>query len=184
MQNQDYRNKLKEFIKKNSLMISDEPKFKLVSGKLSRYYIDLKQLTFDPEGIYILGNELYNILSSFDIQAAGGLTLGADPMAYAVSLISYQHGKIIKPFVVRKETKEHGTSRRIEGRLQDVKNVAVLEDVSTTGNSSLKAAHVCKEALLNVVGIFTVVDREEGARENIEKSGFKFYSIFKLSELL
>ncbi len=184
MQNQDYRNRLKELIKIYSLLVADEPKFKLVSGKLSRFYIDLKQVTFDPEGIYILGNVLFDIVKDFDIQATGGLTLGADPMSYSLALISYQKGRIIKPFVVRKEAKEHGTGRRIEGKLQDVKNVIVLEDVSTTGGSSLKAANACKEASLNVLGILTIVDREEGARENIEKEGFNFYSVFKLSELL
>ncbi len=184
MQNQDYLNRLKELIKTYSLLVADEPKFKLVSGKLSRYYIDLKQVTFDPEGIYILGNVLCEKLKNFDIQAAGGLTLGADPMAYAISLISFQKGNTIKPFVVRKEAKGHGTGKHIEGKLQDVKKVAVLEDVSTTGGSALKAAKACQEASLNVIGIFTIVDREEGAKENIEKEGFEFYSIFRLSELL
>jgi len=184
MPNQDYRLKLKELIKNYSLLVADEPKFKLVSGKLSRYYIDLKQVTFDPEGIYILGNVLYDMLKPFDIEAAGGLTLGADPMAYALSLISFEHQNPIKPFVVRKEPKDHGTGKQIEGKLQGVKKIAVLEDVSTTGGSSLKAANVCKNASLDVVGIFTIVDREEGARENIEKEGFNFYSVFKLSELL
>lgn len=184
MQNQDYLLKLKELIKKYSLLVADEPKFKLVSGKLSRYYIDLKQVTFDPEGIYILGNVLYDMLKPFNPDAAGGLTLGADPMAYSVAIISYQKGNPIKPFVVRKEPKDHGTGKQIEGKLENVKNVAILEDVSTTGSSSLKAANVCRNANLNVIGIFTIVDREEGARENIEKDGFKFYSVFKLSELL
>jgi orotate phosphoribosyltransferase len=184
MQNQDYLLKLKELIKKYSLLVADEPKFKLVSGKLSKYYIDLKQVTFDPEGIYILGNVLYDMLKPFNVDAAGGLTLGADPMAYAVSIISFEKGRPIKPFVVRKEPKDHGMGKQIEGKLENVKNVAILEDVSTTGGSSLKAANVCKNASLNVVGIFTIVDREEGAKENIEKEGFKFYSVFKLSELL
>ncbi len=178
------RERLKEMIKERSLKVSEEPVFKLSSGKLSRYYVDLKQVTFDPEGVWLVGKLMFELLKDFDPDGAGGLTLGADPIAYAVSFVSLQEGRPIKPFVVRKEPKDHGMGRWIEGLLKEGERVAVLEDVVTTGSSSLKAVKVCREAGLEVIGVFAVVDREEGGRENIEREGLKLFSLFKLSELL
>ncbi|GAB6065767.1 orotate phosphoribosyltransferase [Aquifex pyrophilus] len=178
------REKLKELIKKRSLKVADEPVFKLSSGKLSRYYIDLKRITFDPEGAYILGKVMYETLKEFNPDACGGLTLGADPIAYAVSFVSFMDSNPIKPFVVRKEPKGHGMKRQIEGLLNPGERVAVLEDVVTTGSSALKAVKACKEFGLEVIGVFAVVDREEGGRENIEKEGVPLYALFKVSELL
>jgi len=178
------REKLKELIKERSLKVADEPIFKLSSGKLSRYYIDLKQITFDPQGAYILGKVMYETLKEFNPDACGGLTLGADPIAYAVSFVSFMDSNPIKPFVVRKEPKGHGMKRQIEGLLNPGERVAVLEDVVTTGGSALKAVKACREFGLEVIGVFAVVDREEGGRENIEKEGVPLHALFKVSELL
>ncbi|WP_461832317.1 orotate phosphoribosyltransferase [Aquifex sp.] len=178
------REKLKELIKERSLKVADEPIFKLSSGKLSRYYIDLKQITFDPQGAYILGKVMYETLKEFNPDACGGLTLGADPIAYAVSFVSFMDSNPIKPFVVRKEPKGHGMKRQIEGLLNPGERVAVLEDVVTTGSSALKAVKACREFGLEVIGVFAVVDREEGGRENIEKEGIPLHALFKVSELL
>ncbi len=175
---------LKRLIKERALKVADEPVFRLSSGKLSRYYIDLKQITFDPEGSYIIGKVMYELIKDFNPDAVGGLTLGADPIAYSVCFVSLQEGNPIKPFVVRKEPKGHGMKRQIEGLLKEGERVAVVEDVVTTGQSSLKAVKACREAGLEVIGVFTVVDREEGGKENIEKEGLKLYSVFKVSELL
>ncbi|NPA32159.1 MAG: orotate phosphoribosyltransferase [Aquificae bacterium] len=178
------REKLKALIRERSLKVASEPIFKLSSGKLSRYYVDLKRITFDPEGAYLTGRVLYELLRKFSPSACGGLTLGADPLAYAVSFVSYTEGSPVKPFVVRKEKKEHGMGRRIEGNLQKGERVVVLDDVVTTGSSALKALRACREEGLEVVGVVAVVDREEGGKENIEREGVPFYSVFKLSELL
>ena len=178
------RERLKELIKGRSLRVADEPVFKLSSGKLSRYCIDLKQITFDPEGAYIVGKLMYELVREFNPDGVGGLTLGADPIAYAVSFVSYMDGNPIKPFVVRKEPKGHGMGRQIEGLLKEGSRVAVVEDVVTTAGSSLKAVKACREAGFEVIGVFTIVDREEGGRENVEKEGLALYSLFKLSELL
>ncbi|NPB07853.1 MAG: orotate phosphoribosyltransferase [Aquificae bacterium] len=178
------REKLKELIKERALKVADKPVFKLSSGKLSTYYIDLKQITFDPEGIYLVGKVMYSLIKEFGPDGAGGLTLGADPIAYAVSFVSLMDGSPVKPFVVRKEPKGHGMKRQIEGLLKEGQRVAVLEDVVTTGSSSLKAVRACREYGLEVIGVFAVVDREEGGKENIEKEGLPLYSVFKISELL
>ncbi|AAC07702.1 uridine 5-monophosphate synthase [Aquifex aeolicus VF5] len=178
------REKLARLIKKRSLKVADEPVFKLSSGKLSRYYVDLKQITFDPEGDYLIGKAMYELVKEFNPDACGGLTLGADPIAYAIAFVSLMDSNPIKPFVVRKEPKGHGMKRQIEGLLNPGERVAVLEDVVTTGSSALKAVKACREYGLEVIGVFAVVDREEGGRENIEKEGIPLYSLFKLSELL
>ncbi len=178
------KERLAELIKERSLKIADQPVFKLSSGKLSRFYVDLKQITFDPEGSYLVGKLMYELISEFNPDGVGGLTLGADPIAYAVSFVSYMDGRPIKPFVVRKEPKGHGMGRRIEGLLKEGERVAVVEDVVTTAGSSLRAVKACKEAGLEVIGVFTIVDREEGGRENVEAEGLSLYSLFRLSELL
>jgi len=92
------REKLKKLIKERALKVAEEPVFKLASGKLSRYYIDLKQVTFDPEGAYLTGKALYELLKDCSPDGAGGLTLGADPLAYGVSFVSLMDGNPIKPF--------------------------------------------------------------------------------------
>jgi orotate phosphoribosyltransferase len=181
---QQLRQRLYELIKERSLKIADEPIFKLSSGKLSRYYLDLKKVTLDPEGGYLVGNLMYELIKPFGVSAVGGLTLGADPIAYATALISYQKGEPIKPFVVRKEPKKHGTGRQIEGNLQEGERVVVVEDVVTTAGSSLKAVKACREAGLEVVAVCCIVDRNEGGRENIEKEGLKLYSLFTIDDFL
>ncbi len=178
------RERLKNLIQERSLRVSKDPVFKLSSGKLSRYYVDLKRVTFEPEGFYLVGRLMYELLRGFNPDGAGGLTLGADPIAYSVSFISFMEGKPIKPFVVRKEPKGHGMSRQVEGNLEPGSKVAILEDVVTTAGSSLKAIKACREAGYEVLGVFAVVDREEGGRENLEREGLKLFSLFKLSELL
>ncbi|RUM61106.1 MAG: orotate phosphoribosyltransferase [Persephonella sp.] len=178
------REKLKKLILERALKVADKPIFKLSSGKLSTYYIDLRTITLDPEGGYIIGNLIYEKIKDTEVSAIGGLTLGADPIAYATSLTAYLNKRYIKPFVVRKEPKKYGTGKQIEGNLSEGEKVFIVDDVITTGGSALKAARVAKENNLDVLGIIAIVDREEGGEENIRKEGFEFYPIFKISELL
>jgi len=178
------KRRLYQLIKERSLKIADEPIFKLSSGKLSRYYLDLKRVTLDPEGGYLVGNLMYELIKPFGISGVGGLTLGADPIAYATALISYEKGIPIKPFVVRKEPKKHGTGRQIEGNLEPGERVVVVEDVVTTAGSSLKAVKACRDYGLEVVAVCCIVDRKEGGKENIEREGLKLYSLFTIDDFL
>lgn len=180
----DYRKRLEELIRERALKVADEPVFKLSSGKMSNYYIDLRTITLDPEGGFVIGNVVYEIIKDKKPDAVGGLTLGADPIAYATSLISYLNKNPVKPFVVRKEPKGHGTGKQIEGNIKPGEKVYILEDVVTTAGSSLKAVKVARDFGLEVLGVITLVDREEGGEENIKKEGLELISIFKVSYLL
>ncbi|MCS7262209.1 MAG: orotate phosphoribosyltransferase [Aquificaceae bacterium] len=177
------RERLRQLIKRRALKVAEEPVFKLSSGKLSRFYVDLKRVSFDPEGAYLLGKVLYHSIKDLKPEGVGGLTLGADPIAYSVSLVSLLEDNPIKPFVVRKEPKSHGTGRQVEGLLRQGDRVVVLEDVITTGSSALRAVEACRREGYEVLCVYAVVDREEGARERFKEHGLEVYSLFKVSEL-
>ena len=160
----------------------------LASGRKSDFYIDTRQVTLHPEGAHLTGKLIYQLIQSFDkiVEGVGGLTMGADPIATAVSLISYLEGKGIPAFIVRKEAKKHGLGLWIEGKknLKDGANVVIVEDVITSGGSSIKA---CERALsegLNVLAVITLVDREEGGREAVEAKGISFYAVVKKSDIV
>ncbi|MDM7267588.1 MAG: orotate phosphoribosyltransferase [Aquificaceae bacterium] len=178
------KERLKNLIKERSLKVAEEPIFKLSSGRLSRYYIDLKQITFDPESLYTLCRVMSASRYALRAAGVGALPLGADPKAYSVAMISYLAGSPQKPFVVRKEPKAHGTGRQIEGLLKAGDRVVVFEDVITTGASALKAVQACQKEGYEVLCVYAVVDREEGGRENLEREGLKVFSLFKVSDLL
>jgi orotate phosphoribosyltransferase len=138
----------------------------------------------DPEGMYLIGNILFEMLVDAGITAAGGLTLGADPMANALSLISYQKGKPIKSFAVRKDVKDHGTKKGIEGNVVPGERVAILDDVITTGGSTIAAIEITREAGLKVNRAIALIDREEGGRENIRKYIDRVDSVLTRSEIM
>jgi orotate phosphoribosyltransferase len=149
---------------------------RLSSGKESDFYIDCKQVSLDPEGLVLIGRLFLAAIEALPERAlaAGGLTLGADPLAAAVALTSHLAGRPIAAFLVRKEPKAHGTRAWIEGTsaLQPGTPVAILEDVITTGASTLRAIERAREAGLHVVGVVALVDREEEeGRQRIEAEG-------------
>jgi orotate phosphoribosyltransferase len=154
----------------------------LSSGKESDFYIDCRPVTLHPEGAYLVGQLLFRMLqdSPEPIQGVGGLTMGADPIATAVSLTSYWEGKPIPAFIIRKEPKQHGRGLWIEGisNLPPGTPVAIVEDVVTTGASSIKAIDRAVEEGLKVVKILAIVDREEGGKENLRKHGYELQALF------
>ena len=174
---------LRDIIRQKSLRIGD---FTLSSGKKSSYYLDCRMTTLDPRGALLIGRLILERIRTQNIQAdaIGGLTMGADPMATAVAVVSSLEGTPISAFIVRKEAKGHGTQRSIEG--YDGKpgsRVVVIDDVCTTGDSILKAADKAEEAGYQVVAAFCVVDREEGGTELIAKR-YPFYPLFTAKDLL
>ena len=178
------RQKLKELILKVSYR---EGNFTLASGQKSDFYIDLKPTALHPDGAYALGHLAVEMAlkENLKIDAVGGMTLGADPIATSVSLAAREKGLIWPAFIVRKEPKSHGTSRFIEGteNLKPGARVLVVEDVVTTGGSSLKAIQHIKDAGYDPVAVFALVDREQGGKETFEKAGLMFFPLFSIREI-
>lgn len=164
-----------------------EGDFTLTSGRKSDYYFDGKQTALHPEGAYLIGH-LFNAMLSEDasITAVGGLTLGADPLVSATSVISYQINRPLPAFIVRKNSKGHGTNQYLEGlaNLVPGQPVAMLEDVVTTGGSLLTACERVREAGFPIVMLCTLLDREEGGNEAIANAGYTLRSLFRRKELL
>jgi orotate phosphoribosyltransferase len=164
-----------------------EGEFTLASGKRSSFYIDLKATTLHPEGAFQIGEAAVQALRGqpLKIDGVGGLTLGADPLATALSLAARARGLFWPAFIVRKEPKGHGTSQYIEGteNLPPGSSVLVLEDVVTTGGSSLKAIVRLRDAGYHPAAVLTVVDREEGGAEAIRAEGLKMIALTTLREI-
>ncbi|TVQ79861.1 MAG: orotate phosphoribosyltransferase [Bradymonadales bacterium] len=155
----------------------------LSSGRKSQFYIDVKRVSLTADGAYWLGQELFDkIQAEFpEARGAGGLTLGADPLATAVAITSHMKSSPLTAFIVRKEAKEHGLQQLIEGGdlLPSESPVVVLEDVVTSGKSSLDAVQKLEKHGWKVLGILAVVDREEGGGEKIKNAGYRFCSLYQ-----
>lgn len=166
---------------------SEKP-FLLASGASSHHYFNCKSITLHPERLRLLARVICDETmpaAGLSVPAAvGGLTLGADPICYAVSLYYWEKGKLVYPLIVRKEAKGHGTGRQIEGEVESVREVIVMDDVITTAGSTLKAVEALRGAGLSVKNAVCIVDREEGGRENLAKAGIELFSVFRKSEFV
>jgi len=178
------KHRLIEIILERSFQFSEEPTFQLVSGKKSQYYFNCKATTLHPEGMVLIGEIGLDRIRGLSPHGVGGLTLGADPLAYAISYSSALAKAPVETFIVRKEAKKHGLMRKIEGNVQKGDRVVVVDDVVTTGGSTLQAVEAAQAAGLEVVKILTLVDRQEGGRENIEKTGIPFEAILTREEVM
>ena len=160
----------------------------LASGKESDFYVDCKRTALTAEGHVLVGRLLFDRIRRVQplVRGAGGLTLGADPLASAVAFASFLAGEPVDAFIVRKEPKGHGTGQWIEGRktIPDGSRVAVLEDVITTGGSAAKAIERCRAEGLVVAGCFALVDRMEGGREVLEAMGVPVEALFTRADFL
>ncbi|WP_375424742.1 orotate phosphoribosyltransferase [uncultured Friedmanniella sp.] len=146
----------------------------LSSGRTADYYVDLRRITLDGETAPIVGRVMLELVDGWDFDAVGGLTLGADPVATAMLHASAATGGRLDAFVVRKQGKAHGLQRRIEGSPVEGRRVVAVEDTSTTGGSVLTAVEALREAGAEVVGVAVIVDRDTGAREQIEAAGLPY----------
>ena len=179
------KTRLLDVLRQKSLKLGE---FTLASGQKSHYYFDSKFTTLDPEGAYLTAKLILETLANISIKvdAIGGLTLGADPIVSAVAVVSHmeQHDYSTLPaFIVRKRTKKHGTQRRLEGFKPDTgKRVAIIDDVCTTGGSTLEAVKSAEDAGCEVVVILALVDREQGGAQALE--GYRFIPLITASELL
>jgi len=178
------KDRLIEIIIAKSFQYRDDPPFTLASGKTSNYYFNCKPTTLDPEGMNLIGKLLFAMLAEADVTAAGGLTLGADALANALAVISFQQGKPIKAFIVRKDVKDHGTKSALEGDVKAGERVVVLDDVITTGGSTITAIERVRAAGLVVDRVIALIDREEGGRENILAYIPRVESVVTRSEIM
>lgn len=160
----------------------------LSSGAEANFYIDMRRVTLHRQGAPMVGSVMLEQLDALGfglgkIDAVGGLTLGADPIAVSLVHAAAARGGALDAFVVRKEAKDHGMQRRIEGPDVEGKRVVVVEDTTTTGESALTAVAALREAGATVMAVAVIVDRDTGAREAIEAQGLPFLSIFRRAEL-
>src|SRR6476660_784726 len=160
--------------------------FTLASGRQSTLYIDARLTTMSPDGLALIGPLALAALqqSGWQVDAIGGLTLGADPISYAIAYASASSEGPLRAFTVRKEAKAHGTGRLIEGPFREGDRVAVIEDVITTGGSALRAAEAIRAAGGSVSGVLALVDREEGGREALESAGLPVIALARASEIV
>jgi len=165
-------------------------RIKLASGKISDFYIDGRVATLDSKGLGLISCIFYDMLKGDDLDAVGGMTLGADPIVAGILTRSFEEGdgsdRALKGFLVRKEPKAHGTGRQIEGpELPPKARVALVDDVATSGGSFLKTLDViASETEWQVVRVLCIVDREEGAAEALAARGYSLDAIFKKSDLV
>ena len=156
--------------------------FTLASGKKAKYYLDGKQITLHSQGLRLVSEGLLKLMEGVDAQAVGGMSIGADPIVGGMLAIAGGQGRDLAGFLVRKEPKGHGTQKYIEGPVTPGMKVVIVEDVVTTGGSSILAADRAKEFGLDVVLVLAIIDRLEGGRENFAKHGLKFESLLKITD--
>jgi len=174
---------LAELLRANSVRTGD---FLLASGRRSPYYVDARRTTMSGRGQLLIGRVGLATLDAarWTPDAVGGLTLGADPVAYAIAHAAAASGRPLDAFSVRKEAKSHGAGRQIEGPTEPGAAVVVIEDVVTTGGSALRAIDAMRAFGAHVLGVLALVDREEGGREAIVAAGHELVSVFRVSELV
>lgn len=157
--------------------------FELSSGRRSDHYWDGKKVTLNPRGAYLVGKAVFDMVSQLEIDAIGGLEVGAIPVATAVALVSSQEGKPIPAFVVRKGRKAHGTGNEIEGKLPEGSRVAIVDDVITSGESIMTAIRAVEQRGCKVVGVVAVVDRHEGGTDKLVSEGYEVGSVLDFKKV-
>lgn len=176
------RGTLKDLLLARSVRRGD---FVLASGRRSSFYIDARLTTMSGDGLAVIGGLGLDRLSSrgWTPQSVGGLTLGADPVAYALALTAKRRGQSLDAFTVRKQPKAHGTGKRIEGCFQTGCSVVIVEDVLTTGSSARDAISAVEAEGGHVLGVMAVVDRQEGGRQAIEQAGYRVEAFLTAADL-
>ena len=181
--NQLMKDELFRIIKRLSFKKGD---FVLASGQRSNYYVDCRLSTLDGRGAYLIGHLLYDLLETMNIDAVGGMTLGADPIVSSLIYRSAEVGKPLSGFIVRKEAKGHGAGRQIEGHLAPWMRIALVEDVVTTGGSTLKAIEAIRKAYptVEIVSVLSIIDRNAGGKEAFSRLQIPFQALYNVQAFL
>ncbi len=178
------KQELVDLICRKSFKYSEEPVFKLVSGRMSNFYVNCKPVTLSPRGMFLAGHLVFDEIKDLNVAGVGGLTFGADPIAVATAFASELKEKPVNAFSIRKTMKDHGIIRWIEGDLAKGDRVVIIDDVATTGGSTIKAIERARSEGMEVIKAVILVDRQEGGVENIKKHVEDVTSIVTRDELM
>jgi orotate phosphoribosyltransferase len=178
------KQELVDLICRKSFKYSEEPVFKLVSGRMSNFYVNCKPVTLSPRGMFLAGHLVFDEIKDLNVAGVGGLTFGADPIAVATAFASELKEKPVNAFSIRKTMKDHGIIRWIEGDLAKGDRVVIIDDVATTGGSTIKAIERARSEGMEVVKAVILVDRQEGGVENIKEHVEDVTSIVTRDELM
>lgn len=175
------RERLLELLRTRALRVG---KITLSSGKVSDYYVDAREVVLHPQGAYLTGRLLLDMIDP-EAAAVAGMTLGADPIVTAVSIVGHLEGRDLSALIIRKDAKGHGTGKFVEGpTLPRGSKVAVVDDVVTTGSSLIKSIERLKNEGYQPVQVLAILDREEGGKERLAEIGYALKSIFTRSDLI
>lgn len=177
----DARSRLKQILRERAVIRGD---FVLSSGRRSDYYLDARLVTLSAEGSGLVGHVLLSEITDSGAQAVAGLAIGADPVVASIAVVAGLMGQSVDGLIVRKEAKNHGTGQRVEGPLKPGMKVAIVEDTVTTGASCLSAARAVQDEGGRIVGVYALIDRDQGARKKFESEGYLYSAVFTHSELL
>ena len=178
------KQELVEMLYEKSFMYSKEPKYKLASGRQSHFYVNCRPTALHPKGMFLIGHLVFDRIKDLDAQGVGGLTFGADPVAMATAFVSYLKEKPLKAFSIRKTQKDHGIVKWIEGDMKQGEKVVIVEDVVTTGGSTIKAVERVRAEGLDVLKVVVLVDRQEGGIENVKAHVASVESIVTIEDLM
>ena len=178
------KQELIDILCRQSFKYTEEPSFKLVSGRMSRFYVNCKPTTLSARGMYLVGHLMFDQIKDSPASAVGGLTFGADPIAVATAFASAIKARPVHAFSIRKSRKDHGIIKWVEGDVQPGQPVVIIDDVATTGGSTIKAIERAQSEGLEVIKSVILVDRQEGGLENIRKHVENVTAIVTRDELL
>jgi orotate phosphoribosyltransferase len=173
------RDALKALIREKALRFGD---FTLASGKKASYYLDCRQITLDAQGARLVGEGMLNLLAGDMPDLVGGMAIGADPITAAILTLAGVQSLPLRGVMVRKEAKQHGTGKLVEGPFREGETIAIVEDVVTTGGSSLLAIDRCEAVGLKVQRVLAIIDRLEGGREAFTERGYELTTLFTIRD--
>jgi len=181
------KQELIQMIRERSFRLTESPTFRLSSGAMSRFYFNMKPVTYSPMGLKMIGELYLKQLDEVGLRpdAIGGLTMGADPIAAAVARASCESPPLIEAFVIRKEPKQHGTAQQLEGYVKAGDRVVIVDDVVTTGASTIKAIRAAEAQDVKIVGVVVLLDRgEQNGMQNIVDCGYPAYSLLNIRDFV
>jgi orotate phosphoribosyltransferase len=173
------RNALQQLVREKALKFGD---FTLASGKKAKYYLDCRQVTLDSQGARLTGEGMLDLIASDIPDLVGGMAIGADPITAAILTLAGMRGLPLRGVMVRKEPKQHGTGKLVEGPFNEGESIVIVEDVVTTGGSSLLAIERCEAVGLKVSRVLAIIDRLEGGREAFADRGYELTTLFTIKD--